>query len=140
MYPSLNGNSLQIEGYNLVWADYSKGVKRGGVWIYYRESLPVRVISIIYLKEVKLHSLVLLELVQNNNSKKTFISVVYHSPSQTNDEFNQFQLNFEEMLLDVNQWKPYLTLVRGILMWGLLLGGLMKLTPQKDKIAFINIL
>ena len=44
---------------------------------------------------------VLLELVQNN--KKTFVSVVYHSPSQTNDEFIQFLLNFEKILLDINQ-------------------------------------
>ena len=54
---------------------------------------------------------VFLELVQNN--KKIFASVVYRSPSQTNDEFNQFLLNFEKMLLDINQRKPYLTLVAG---------------------------
>ena len=56
----LNDNSLQIEGYNLVRADHPNDVKRGGVCIYYRESLPVRVISIPYLKEAAL-----LELVQN---------------------------------------------------------------------------
>ena len=55
----LNDNSLQIEGYNLVRADHPNNVKRGGVCIYFRESLPV--ITIPYLKEV-----VLLELVQNN--------------------------------------------------------------------------
>ena len=82
----LNDNSLQIEGCNLVRADHPNEVKRGGVSIYYIESLPVRVISISYLKEA-----VLLELVQNNN--KTFVSVIYRSPIQTNDEFNQFLLS-----------------------------------------------
>ena len=65
----LNNNSLQNEGYNLVRADHPNDVKRRGVCIYYRESLPASIISITYLKEE-----VLLELVQNNN--KTFASVV----------------------------------------------------------------
>ena len=102
----MNDNSQKIEGYDLVRADHPNYVKRGGVCIYYRESLPVRVISIPYLKEA-----VLLELVQNNN--KIFVSVVYRSPSQTNTEFNQFLLNFEKMLQAINQRKPYLTVVTG---------------------------
>ena len=56
---NLNDNSLQIEGYNLVRADHPNDIKKGGVCIYFRESLPV--IAIPYLKEV-----VLLELVQND--------------------------------------------------------------------------
>ena len=94
----LNDHFLQIEGYNLIQADHPNEVKREGVCIYYRESLSVTVISIPYLKEV-----VLLELVQNNN--KICISVVYHLPSQTNVEFNQFLLNFEKILLDLSQRK-----------------------------------
>ena len=66
----LNDNSLQIESCNLIRADHPNDVKRGGVCIYYRESLPVRIISIPYLKEA-----LLLELVQNNN--KIFASVGY---------------------------------------------------------------
>ena len=64
-------NSLQIEGYNLVRADHPNDVKRGGVCIYYRESLPVRVISIPYLKEAAL-----LELVQNK--KKLYQQFIVH--------------------------------------------------------------
>ena len=45
--------------------------------------------------------------------QQIFISVVCHSPSQTNYEFNKFLLNFEKMLLDINQRKPYLTVVTG---------------------------
>ena len=37
---------LEIDGYNLVSADHSKNIRRGGVVIYYKESLPVRVISL----------------------------------------------------------------------------------------------
>ena len=84
--------------------------------------------SIPYLKEA-----VLLELVKN---EKIFVSAVYRSTSQTNDEFNQFLLTFEKILLDINQRKPYLTLVMGILMQGLLLDGLMTLTQQKEENCF----
>ena len=44
--------------------------------------------------------------------QKVFVSVVSRSPSQTNDEFRQFLLNFEKMFLDINLRKPYLTLVK----------------------------
>ena len=37
---------LEIDGYNLIRADHPNNTKRGGVCIYYKESLPVRVISL----------------------------------------------------------------------------------------------
>ena len=40
---------LELEGYKLVRADQPNNVKRGGVSIYYKESLPVRVINLPYL-------------------------------------------------------------------------------------------
>ena len=91
-----NDNSLQIGGYNVVPANHHQNdVKRGGLCIYYRQSLLVRVISIPYLREA-----VLLELAQNNN--KIFVSVVYRTPSQTNDNLTNVLLNFEKILLDIN--------------------------------------
>ena len=66
---------LEIDGYNLVRADHPNNIKRGGVCIYYKESLPVRVISLSYLKEA-----LLLEITYNN--KKVILSVIYRSPSQ----------------------------------------------------------
>ena len=45
---------LKIDGYILVRADHPNNIKRGGVCIYYKESLPVRVISLPYLKEALL--------------------------------------------------------------------------------------
>ena len=40
--------SLELEGYKLVRADHPNNVKRGGVCIYYKESIPVRVINLLY--------------------------------------------------------------------------------------------
>jgi len=88
---SIPDNLLEIEGYRLVRSDHSNDIKRGGVCIYYKESLPVRVINIPFIKEA-----LLLEM--NYNNKKVFISVIYRSPSQTTDEFDSFLLNFEQIL------------------------------------------
>ena len=41
----------KIDGYNLVRADHPSNIKRNGVCIYYKQSLPVPVISLRYLKE-----------------------------------------------------------------------------------------
>ena len=82
-----------------------------------------------YLKEAAL-----LELVQNN--KKILVSVAYRSPSQTNDEFNHFSLNFEKLLLDINQQKPHLTLVKGDFNTRSILGSLMTLTQPKEQNCF----
>ena len=45
---------LEIDGYNLICSDHPNDIKRGGVCIYFKEMLPVRVINIPYLKEALL--------------------------------------------------------------------------------------
>ena len=47
-------NLVDIQGYNLVRADHPDNAKTGGVCIYYKESLPVRVINLPYFKEALL--------------------------------------------------------------------------------------
>ena len=59
---------LEIDGYNLVCADNINNTRRGGVCIYYKESLLVRVIS-SHLKEA-----LLLAMTYNNKSFKLNIS------------------------------------------------------------------
>ena len=61
-------NLTEIEGY------------KGGVCIYYKESLPVRIKTLPYFKET-----LLLEMIHNN--KKVLVSVIYRFPSQSNCEF-----------------------------------------------------
>ena len=36
-------NLIDIKGYNLVHTDHPGNIKRGGVCIYYKESLPIRI-------------------------------------------------------------------------------------------------
>ena len=46
--------NLEIPGYNLVYSDYPSNNKRGGVCIYYKASLPVRVIDIDFCRNGQL--------------------------------------------------------------------------------------
>ena len=47
------------------------------------------------------------------NNKKVMISVIYRSPSQTNDEFDTFLSNLQLLLNDINYRKPSLSVVTG---------------------------
>ena len=83
---------IDIGGYKLILADYLDNIKRGGVCIYYKESFPVRVVSLSYIKEA-----LLLEMSYNN--KKVIVSVICRSSSQNNDEFDTFLSNFQKLLM-----------------------------------------
>ena len=43
--------NLEIAGYNLVREDHPSNSKRGGICVYYKSSLPFRVINVKYLQE-----------------------------------------------------------------------------------------
>ena len=66
---SIPDSLLEIDGYNLIRSDHPNYIKRGGVCIYFKEILPVRVINIPYLKEA-----LLLEM--NYNSKRVIVFVI----------------------------------------------------------------
>ena len=97
---------LEIDGYNLIRADHPDNIKRGGVCIYYKESLPVRFLSSPYLKEA-----LLLEMIDNN--KKIIVSVIYRSPSQSNREFNSFLSSFEQLLSEISKRIPTVSIITG---------------------------
>ena len=44
----LNDNSLSLNSYNLTRVDHPDDIKRGGVCIYYKENVSLRIISIVY--------------------------------------------------------------------------------------------
>ena len=46
-----NNENLNIPGYNLIRADHLSNTKRGGVFIYFKESLPLRLYNVSYLNE-----------------------------------------------------------------------------------------
>ena len=99
-------NLADIQGYNLVRTDHPDNTKRSGVCIYYKESLPVRVINLPYFKGA-----LLLEM--SFNKKKVIVSVIYRSPSQNNNQFELFLSKLENLLSDINKRKPSLSVVTG---------------------------
>ena len=103
---SIPDNLIEIEGYSLVRADHPDNIKRGGVCIYYKESLPVRIKRLPYFKEA-----LLLEMIHNN--KKSLVSVIYRSPSQSYCEFETFLTNFDYLLTEINNSKPSLAVITG---------------------------
>ena len=95
-----------INGYNLIRADHPSNSKRGVVWIYYRESLAVKLVETNYRSECLLCEVSI-------NNKKGYVAVLYRSASQTSLEFYNFILNFEKMLSDINSSNPHFSVVLG---------------------------
>ena len=80
--------NLEIQGYKLFRSDHPSQHKRGGVCIYFRNSLPLKILNIHYLQES-----ISFELQVGSKICK-FVSL-YQSPSQTSDNFEKFADNFE---------------------------------------------
>ena len=73
--PSDNDN-LELPGYNLIRADNPTTTKRGGVCIYYHNSLPLKVIDIQFLNEC-------INFEIRIGRKLCSFLCLYRSPSQT---------------------------------------------------------
>ena len=72
----LDNDNLVISGYNLIRSDHPSNPKRGGVCLYYKNYLPLRVLNISYLKQCLNFKL------QIGDKSGTFIAL-YRSPSQS---------------------------------------------------------
>ena len=103
---TVDQNNLSINGYNLLKADYPDNVKIGGVCLYYREKLTLRLVDTPYIEQC-----ILCEInIQNTTG---YIAVTYRSPSQSSNEFEEFLVNFDKLLNHVNMPKSSFTVVLG---------------------------
>ena len=98
--------SLDVPGYNLFRADHPSNTKRGGVCIYYRNSLPLKIIGIHYLQECINFEIMI------GGKLCRFVSL-YRSPNQSEDDFKSFANNFELNIDAVTANNPFLTVVLG---------------------------
>ena len=85
---SSENDNLELPGYNLVRANHPTNTKRGGVCIYYHNSLPLKVIDIQLLNEC-------INFEIRIGGKLCSFLCLYRSPSQTRDIFETFADNFE---------------------------------------------
>ena len=80
--------NLETTCYNLVRSDHPANTKRGGVCLYYKTCLPLRVLDIQYLNECINFELKI------GDKLCTFVAL-YRSPSQSQGNFETFIDNFE---------------------------------------------
>ena len=82
-------------------------MKRGGVELYIKDSLPSKNRSNL----VTLAECILYEI--QFNRKMYFYAVIYRSPSQSPEEFDNFTINFELMLSKMNTENPFCIIITG---------------------------
>ena len=98
--------NLEITGYNLVEDDHLSNSIRGGVCVYYKSSLPFRVINVKDLQQSISFELRI-------GGKCCKFSCLYRSPCQTQDEFETSLKNFELTLDKIHGNNPFMTVVLG---------------------------
>ena len=90
----------------MVRADHPSGNRRGGVCVYYKETLPIKMLDINYLQECICFDLKI-------GSKLCSIVSLYRSPSQRRDEFDEFLTNLNLTLETITQKNPFVTVAIG---------------------------
>ena len=98
-----DGN-LRIPGYKLIRVDNPLDQKRGGICIYHKDFLPVKVNNESNLKECLNFNL-------SVNRKQYNIILIYGSPSQSSEEFHTFLTNFELLLDNIANRSPFLSII-----------------------------
>ena len=78
-----DNDNLKIPGYELIRADHPSNQKRGGICISHKDFLPIKVKNVSCLKECLNFSL-------SVYGKQCNITLIYHSPSQSSEEFDTF--------------------------------------------------
>ena len=97
----------KLNGYSLFRNDHPSNVRRGGVCIYYKDHLPLtRKSGISAINECLVCELKV-------GKKKCFITALYRSPSQSIEEFNNFKINLEQTIVNINNGNPYISIFLG---------------------------
>ena len=90
-------NDLNLNGYSLLRAGHPSNAKRGGVCIYCKETLELKIISISHLNESHFCKVTI-------RSKQCITGTVYRTSSQYSDEYESFL-----SLQNISNCKLYLT-------------------------------
>ena len=102
----IDDRTLVLNGYKLVRADNPSDLKRGGVCIYFKESLPIKVLNI-----TNLHECLVCEL--SLKDRRSYIVSLYRLPSQSSGEYDHFIKTFEQLIAHLTNFKPHLLLITG---------------------------
>ena len=100
-------NRIKIDGYSLIRSDHPSDSKKGGVCIYYKEHIPL-----ILRDDINTLDNCLVTEIRSQN-EKCFLTCIYRSPSQNQDEFKNFCTNFDILLNNINDELPLCSIVTG---------------------------
>ena len=89
-----------IKGYKLFRCDNPSNLRRGGVCLYFKDHL-----SLALRPDLTTLDEYLVCEVQNG-SKRFFLTVLYRSPSQSNEQFSLFRQRWEETIININDCSP----------------------------------
>ena len=98
----IDDDNLKISGYDLSGADHPSNTKQGGVCIYYGNSLPLKILGVPYLQECDNFKIWI------GGKLCKFLSL-YRLPSQWQDDFEAFAINFELNIDIATTSNPFLT-------------------------------
>ena len=98
-----NGTRLELPGYNLFCSDHTPNNERG-VCIYYKSTLPLRILNISILDEFINFEVSIV------NKICRFIQL-YRSPSQKQNNFEAFKSNLEMNLDVISTNNPFFTVI-----------------------------
>ena len=97
---SYKESKLGLNGYSFTKQNHPLNTKRGGVRLYFKETLPIKEHPDLALLPV---CIVCGIKIKRNN---IFIAVIYRSPSQKHDEFQNFMTDFENLPSNMSADKP----------------------------------
>ena len=100
----------QLNRYKLLRANNTNNNKRGGAGIYLKEFLATHGSGIDTQVELNnLNECIVFKVCTQH--KKGYIISLYRSPSQTHDEFDDFVLDFEQVVCDITARSPIFVLM-----------------------------
>ena len=104
---TVDDGRLTLDGYTFFKSNHPQNIKRGGVGLYVKDSLPSQNHSDL----ATLPECVVCEI--QLNRKKYFFVVIYRSPSQEQSEFDNFTIDFELMLSKMHAENPFCVVITG---------------------------
>ena len=100
-------NWIPIDGYNLIRSDHSSDSEKGGVCTYNKKHIPL-----ILRDDINTFENCLVTEIRSQN-EKCFLTCIYRSPGQNQDEFKHFCTNFNMLLNNINDELPLCLIVTG---------------------------
>ena len=98
---------LDLQGYEMIRCDFPGNSKRGGVCVYYREDLPLKPRYDLS----NLDQCLILEI--RVKRSKCFVTCVYRSPNDSDDEEDQFCRKFESTCSNIALENPIASFILG---------------------------